>query len=482
LVFAGSVQAAGDAEWAAGTKQVNDTLRQLRVEAQGVPEAMQYVNQAERLWKQAQEQWAMYQRHQQQQMRNQLLTQQQNLMNQLTKQQQFLQQQLAGTKTPEFHTINPFGDYRFHGVSLHPKDGRLHGPGTIADTPELSGLFRQPDRNAKEGPGMEAWKEAMRQLDSISNASSSFPQPLAASSQTPHHTGGAYDNPLAKNASSPPYANDPNVVDLSDSKTLTPMLLRGPDALGGGEKDLQGRKAPEISEYEKLAKQEGWSSEEQARLGKALNDLGMDGDPNAKPEQVSDAWKTITTRDKDANLDLAKKASQGDGPVLYGAGQQTVHQDCVVFAVATAAGQPYGVVAARANEIVQKVEGYENSQQVIEKNGLWGEQVVMLAETFGQAEVIPSSDFAKVLKEGSPVLVAVRVPSDVPKNDNPYNKHQVVLSKVFQNGHNTWYEMIESNTGPLQRLYLTEKQLQTVIWEKGVIFRPDPGTTVPLLR
>jgi hypothetical protein len=42
--------------------------------------------------------------------------------------------------------------------------------------------------------------------------------------------------------------------------------------------------------------------------------------------------------------------------------------------------------------------------------------------------------------------------------------------------------MIESNTGPQQRLYLTEKQLQTVIWEKGVIFRPDPGTTAPLLR
>ncbi|MDP2877353.1 MAG: hypothetical protein Q8O00_14295, partial [Holophaga sp.] len=147
LVFAGFVHAAGEAEWAAQTKQVNDSLRQMRRQAQGVPGAMQYVNQAEKLWKQAQAQWAMQQRYQQQngmnQMQTQLLAQQQNLKNQLIQQQQFLQEQLASSKTPELKTIDPFGDYRAHGVSLHPKDGRLHGPGTIADTPE--------------GPGMEAW-------------------------------------------------------------------------------------------------------------------------------------------------------------------------------------------------------------------------------------------------------------------------------------------------------------------------------------
>ena len=99
VVFAGFVQAAGDAEWAAQARQVNDALRQMRQQAQGVPGAMQYVNLAEKLWKQAQEQWAMQLRNQQQsrmdQMRKQLFGQQQDLMNQLIKQQQLLQQQLA---------------------------------------------------------------------------------------------------------------------------------------------------------------------------------------------------------------------------------------------------------------------------------------------------------------------------------------------------------------------------------------------------
>lgn len=181
--------------------QVNSTLSKLRLQAQGVPGAMQYVNQVEKLWKQAQAQWALLQQYQQQdstdKMRSQLLSQQQNLMNQLNKQQQFLQQQLNSLKSPELKTIDPFGDYVFQGVSLHPTDGRLHGPGTIADTPELSGLFRQQNMNAKGGAGMETWKEAIRQLDSISSASSSFSTPPAAQSKKPKDKGGSYDNPLA---------------------------------------------------------------------------------------------------------------------------------------------------------------------------------------------------------------------------------------------------------------------------------------------
>lgn len=179
--------------------------------------AMQYINQAEKLWKQAQDQWALQQRYQQQnvinQRQTQLLTQQQDLMKQLIKQQQFLQQQRASSKSPELKTIDPFGDYRASGVSLHPKDGRL-----------------QTDMNAKEGPGMEAWKEAMRQLDSISRASSSSTTPNTAQYKKPKDKGGSYDNPLAKNAEGNPYINDPNVVDLSGSKNLTPKLLREDDS------------------------------------------------------------------------------------------------------------------------------------------------------------------------------------------------------------------------------------------------------------
>ena len=156
LVFAGFVQAAGDAEWAAQVSQVNDALRQLRRQAQGVPEAMHYINQAEKLWKQAQDQWAMQQRYQQQngmnQIRTQLLAQQQNLMNQLIKQQQFLQQQLAYLNTPLKKKMDEDSLQHF---------GR-------------SSTGYERERGTRHG-GVE---EAMRQLDSISVVLPRFPHPL----------------------------------------------------------------------------------------------------------------------------------------------------------------------------------------------------------------------------------------------------------------------------------------------------------------
>lgn len=254
LIFAGFVHAAGDSEWNAGVNQINDALSQLHQQARGVPGAMQYVNQAENLWKQTQALWAMQQGYQQQntanRMRTQLLTQQQNLMNQLNKQQQFLQQQLDSLKSPELKTIDPFGDYLFYGVSLHPKDGQLHGQGTIADTPE--------------GSGMEAWEEAMRQLDSISSASSALPTPPATASKKIMDKG-SWDNPLADDAVSNPYANDPNVVDLRDAKSLTPKLLREDDS-----KQSNYSSASDITLDEsnfKLEEGDFWTTPEMKKLG-----------------------------------------------------------------------------------------------------------------------------------------------------------------------------------------------------------------------
>ena len=161
-------QTQGTKDWNARANQVTDLLGQLHQQAQGVPGAMQYVILAEKLWKQAQAQWAMQQRNQQQNMMGQMLAEQQTFLNNLIKQQQFLQQQLAYLNTPLKKRMD--------------EDNLQH-----------FGRLLQPDMNAKGGPGMAVWEEAMRQLDSISGASSS------ASSQT-HNKGGAYDIPLAKNA------------------------------------------------------------------------------------------------------------------------------------------------------------------------------------------------------------------------------------------------------------------------------------------
>ncbi len=93
----------------------------------------------------------------------------------------------------------------------------------------------------------------------------------------------------------------------------------------------------------------------------------------------------------------------------------------------------------------------------------------MLAESLGQVEVILSSDFAKTLKEGRPVMVNV-----MPKSGK--GEHQVVLTKSFQHGGETWYEMVDSNQGPQRRLYLSTKELGTMLLGNGVAYRPEPGS------
>ena len=194
-------QTQGAKDWGAGAKQVTDLLGQLRQQAQGVPGAMQYVTLAEKLWKQAQAQWAMQQRYQQQGMMNQMLAEQQKFLNNLNKQRQFLQEQLAFLNTPLKQRMD--------------EDNMQH-----------FGRLLQPDMNAKGGPAMHVWEKAKHEIDSIFGASSS------ASSQTPNKKG-AWDNP---------FANDPKcVVDLSGSKTLTPELLREDNSKQFGNTTQAGR-------------------------------------------------------------------------------------------------------------------------------------------------------------------------------------------------------------------------------------------------
>lgn len=238
-------------------------------------------------------------------------------------------------------------------------------------------------------------------------------------------------------------------------------------------------KAHTIKSMNALARQLGWGADEQARLAGALNALAFDGDPNATDVQIVRDWREILARGQDG--EIARKAAQGDGPGFPSAGEQSFN-DCAVFALANAAGLPYGVAAARAAELIRQGEWRDaderaNPQKAIEKRGLTGGEVVMLAEAFGQVEVVSSAHFAKTLKEGRPVMVNV-----VPQTGDFKDGHEVVLTKAFQHGGETWYEMMDSNQGPLRRLYLSAKQLNTMLQENGVAYRPEPGTTPRLLR
>jgi len=273
----------------------------------------------------------------------------------------------------------------------------------------------------------------------------------------------AFNEEMTKTASSLKIPNN-----QTNSAPKPEVDLLGPE----GRRVIKGMNA--------LAKRLGWSLDKQTRLDKALNSLGIDPAKWSDSDQIRRTWKDVLTRGQDA--DLVQEASQGGGLGFPGAGKQTYAQDCAIFALANAAGLPYGVVAARAAKLIHQGEWRSaseraNPQKVIEQKGLIGGEVVMLVEAFGQAEVVPSSDFAKTLKEGRPVLVGV-----VPKGGDARFGHAVVLTKTFHHGGETWYVMMDSNQGPQQRLFLSAKELNTLLKENGVAFRPEPGTTPKLLR
>jgi hypothetical protein len=228
-----------------------------------------------------------------------------------------------------------------------------------------------------------------------------------------------------------------------------------------------------------LAKQLEWSADKQNRLDKALNNLGIDPATWSDSTQIQRVWRDVLNRGQDA--DLVREASQGGGLGFPGAGKQTDMQDCAIFSLANAAGLPYGVVAARAAKLIRQgewrsVDERAAPEKTIE-DGLIGGEVIMLAEVFGQAEVVRSTDFAKTLKEGRPILLNV-----VPKGGDLRTGHEIVLTKTFQHRGETWYVMMDPYQGPQQRLFLSARELNTILKENGVAFRPEPGATPNLLR
>lgn len=225
-----------------------------------------------------------------------------------------------------------------------------------------------------------------------------------------------------------------------------------------------------------LAKRLGWSAEKLKRLNNALGSLDLPDDFNYASDQMIDStWDDIKASSHDA--ELIQEASQDGGLGFPGAGKQSF-SDCALFALANAADLPYGVVAAHANVLISQAEWRtdderKNPQGTIEKSGINGGEVIMLAESFGLAEVVTSSKFAQTLSEGRPIMVNV---------GSSNWGHEVVLTKTFQHGGEAWYVMMDSSQNPDQRRFVSAKQLDTLIKENGVVYRPESGTTPQLLR
>lgn len=281
--------------------------------------------------------------------------------------------------------------------------------------------------------------------------------------------------------------SDADVVDLRGKKGIVDP---NDPSLGYG-KIPEGRKiAPTTTEIinslNTLAKQQGWSEEKIKHLNKALHNLDLANRDYlvGTDTEVTKVWDDVEARSLDKIL--AGDLSQGHGPILpVGAGEQS-HEDCTIFALANAARLPYGVVAAQATDIIREA-GYRSAgekadpQKTIEAKGLNGGEVTMLAETFGRAEVVPPAAFADTLKQGKPVLVALAYPTRDPNKD-PLALHEVVLTKTFLHKGARWYEMMNSQQGPLERQYLSEKELRAILSANGVAYSPEPGTVVKPIR
>jgi len=229
-----------------------------------------------------------------------------------------------------------------------------------------------------------------------------------------------------------------------------------------------------------LAGRLGWSKDEQARLTRSLQALAVDFDPNATEASIRSAWGNILERDGSGGI--AAAADRGEGPGFPGAGTQTSFQDCAIFALANAAGVPYSVVANRGTRLIRdgawrSAQERADPQHTIETAGLNGGEVIMVAQALGRADVVEVGDFAAALKTGSRVLVNV-----VPSNGDRRLGHEVVLTKAFRYGDQTWYELMDSTQGPLRRLYVNDRELKMIHRENGVAYRPEPGQTPALLR
>lgn len=220
-----------------------------------------------------------------------------------------------------------------------------------------------------------------------------------------------------------------------------------------------------------LAKKMRWNPEKQARLEKALKEIGFDGQDEITAENVRAGWSAIRKNTDDKAL---MQAADKSGTHLATVGQQNGN-DCAVAAIATASGLPYGDVATQAMHLIQQGEWRQQAMrdhpQDALKQGLTGGEVILLAESLGRTEIVPSTKLEAALKRGQPVMVNVAVTDN---ETQTWVGHQIVLTKTFRHDGNTWYEMADTRY-PDSRFFVTPEKLNLIIQEKGIAVARDPA-------
>jgi hypothetical protein len=230
----------------------------------------------------------------------------------------------------------------------------------------------------------------------------------------------------------------------------------------------------------KLAAARRWPANEVRRLQAALEKLSASNPVPLDAMRARAIWNGLPARSTDAELRAA--ADKGNGPRLFRSGWQAgQYADCAVFALASAAGLPYGIVAASADELLRaaewRIDADRRQPERIYKQagGLNGGEVIMLAEQFGRAQVIAPKDFAAVLASQKPILLSI--------STGGRTQHEVVLSRTFRHQGQDWFELIDSQqVDPRRRLFLSAEELHVIARENGVTVIPEPGGTPKLLR
>ena len=285
------------------------------------------------------------------------------------------------------------------------------------------------------------------------------------------------------NRSTPPatgldfLAGDASVVDLRDVRSfrIDPARVKGALGTAAGATRLPAASLKEmVTAMNAQVIALGWPEEERKHLIHELNALGEDGTPGTTVRDSYEVWSRIAARDGDAAL--RREAAKAEGVGFPGAGEQSTN-DCTLFALANAARLPYGVVAARATRMIAAATWRDPDERAnpasVFTKGLNGQEVILLAEAFGRAHVVPSTAFVETLSAGIPILLAVILTE---KDNGLYGQgfHEVVLTRSFRHAGERWFEMMDSNRPATERRYVTEKDLGVIMFENGVALHPEP--------
>lgn len=228
------------------------------------------------------------------------------------------------------------------------------------------------------------------------------------------------------------------------------------------------------------ARAQGLSEDEIRRAELALDNLGLKSVQPRNRQRATEIWSNMRRRSLDPAF--LQAAARGAGSRLFESGWQSGrYDDCALFALATAADIPYGVVAASTNELLAKASwrvetDRKDTRRVFQlAGGLNGGEVIVLAELFGRAAIVRPDAFASTVSGGRPILISVATAGR--------SNHQVVLTRTFKHQGSTWFELIDSGQKNVtQHLFLTATELTSLLRENGVTVAPEKKRAPRLLR